>query len=278
MFSKNILLLLCVVCCKCSTTGHGKMPAGIANFATSVRITDEGSSSSVNTILNDITDEQLKTAFIKYDLKMSSISPEQLQKLIFTQFYGFITIRHAKLYTKLLFTKNNNKIDLNLLIKMKPIIFFLTKQDNVVDIKHINVTFTSVSFVEDIKTTPDANILFLNDNEISEIIHLNGQKRNSLIKWTNSLEIGNMVGNSVLMVSIYMGFCDIEKNRDGAIVVNTLVNAWIRGKAKKPANEDLKTIIMDIIMAGDLNHDGLIDFYEYMVMMCKDYRRILFDE
>ncbi|XP_050429895.1 uncharacterized protein LOC126839024 isoform X4 [Adelges cooleyi] len=304
MFSKSIILLLCVVSftVKSITASNGEIPAGTVETAssgdipagtvetassgeipaekeetaTSERIVDDGSTSTGNKKLKDMTDEQWANLFKQYDTDEDGIiSPKEFQNLVFNEFSGFLTVHDADIY-KTLISKDKSKTELEMFKNMKPIIYLLTKRTSKVEIGNVNKndTYSKESFVEVIKENEQARQLFSDANEISEILNLISQKVKWPINWTKLEEILKMVADSLMMVHIYEGFCKIDQDEDGVINVDDLVKAWIGNDSEESAAEVSDTEksaneepVTKMIMDGDLNRDGLIDFYEYMLIM-----------
>ncbi|XP_050429905.1 calcium-dependent protein kinase 3-like [Adelges cooleyi] len=278
MFSKNIMLLLWVVCFTVKNSDAGKINDR-AEKALTV-LADEDSTRTVKKNLDDITDKQWDNLLNHYGTEQNgSISPKGLQKLVFDEFRGFLTARHAEIYAKLLNAKDNYKIELEQLKKMKPIIYFLTLKESLVENENVNKneTFSRESSVNIIKKNADAKILFSDENEISEILDLIGQNENSRIEWTKLEEILKMVADSLSMAYIYKGFSITDKDEDGVRDVNDRVNVWMGTDSEKNDTSEesaVKISVTKMIMEGDLNHDGLIDFYEYMVKFSNDFKQL----
>ncbi|XP_050429904.1 uncharacterized protein LOC126839027 [Adelges cooleyi] len=284
MLSKiNIILLLCAVCCidKSSTEVSRAIPVELVETATSVRKEDEDSTSTVNINLDEITDDQWKSIFIKHDTDKSGlISSKELQKLVFDEFNGFLPVDHADIYTKKINLNDNTNINLEQLKKWSPIIFFLTMKESFVENENVNEndTFSSESFVEVIKRNTDAKILFPDGEGISELLDLNVKWP---IKWTRVEEILKMFADTVAVANIYKGFCIIDEDHDGFIGVDELVKALSEIDSDKAIEEldseesaiKAKKSVTKMIMEGDINGDGLIEFYEYMLVMNNDYKQ-----
>ncbi|XP_050429903.1 uncharacterized protein LOC126839026 isoform X2 [Adelges cooleyi] len=277
MFSKNIILLLFVVSftVKSITAGSGE----IVEAATSERIVDDGSTSTGNKKLKDMTDEQWANLFKQYDTDEDGIiSPKEFQNLVFNEFSGFLTVHDADIY-KTLISKDKSKTELEMLKNMKPIIYLLTKRISKVEIGNVNKndTYSKESFVEVIKENEQARKLFSDENEISEILNLISQK-----EWPIDLakleELLKMIKTSQMIVQCYEEFCELAKDQDGRIPVNDFVKAWIEDDSNETEfdlsdNEEssINEKFTKIIKNGDLDRNGFIDFYEYLILMSNDY-------
>ncbi|XP_050428996.1 uncharacterized protein LOC126838537 [Adelges cooleyi] len=249
MFSKNIVLLLCVVCfiVKNSTADDEK-------------IADETSTVIKGTNLIDFGTVQWQELFNKYDIitdSEGSISTEDLQKLVFKEFNGVLTVRQAKTYIHLINLKQSYRIGLEQLDKMKPIIFALSQREMSVEYNDED-EITRGYFVSEI--TEGFKKLFSNKKEVLEVLDLlNVQNESFPMQSTKYEEIVRMLFASVKVENIYKGFCKGDFNKNGVINYDDLVKA-----VGDPNKADL------IMKKRDYNRDGVIDLNEYMIMACND--------
>ncbi|XP_050429899.1 uncharacterized protein LOC126839025 isoform X2 [Adelges cooleyi] len=305
MFSKNIILLVCVVSFivksitayggeipagTVETASSGEIPAGTVETVTSV-IVDDGSTSTGNINLDEITDDQWKSIFIKHDTdKSGSISSKELQKLVFDEFNGFLPVGHADIYIHLLKSNDKNELELEQLPKIKPILFFLTKTKGFLDTKvtNKNITYSGKSIVNGLKKTEIVKALFLNENDISEILDLFGLNVTSRIEWMKCEQIVNMVGGCISMALFHVSFDKLVKDQAGGIDVNNLLETAVLNVPGKSLEEtvieesddpeaddpdaEIKETLIQSITNRDLDRHGSIDFYEYMVIMRYDFK------
>ncbi|XP_050428993.1 uncharacterized protein LOC126838535 [Adelges cooleyi] len=297
MFSKNIIILLCVVCfmVKISTAGKGN-------------IADEASISGTSTVdinLDELTTNQWQKIFEKYDTNnIGSISSKELQKLIFEVFHGFLTVRHAELYVELINLKQSREIGLKQLEKMKPIIGFLSQtdstpkakeddtisSDNDVNTKtnpykrlnpNQNEAILKKEFVESI--TSNYKIVFSSEEETLEILDLIGPIETWPIEWPKFEEILKMLSASYLVVSLYNVFCSMDKGGDGVIDANEL-KAW-NDDQRETASREAATeeaapkesatneSLIEIMKMLGLKDDSSIDFNKYMENLSDIYKQ-----
>ncbi|XP_050429901.1 uncharacterized protein LOC126839025 isoform X4 [Adelges cooleyi] len=287
MFSKNIILLVCVVSftVKSITASVGEIPAGTVETVTSV-IVDDGSTSTGNINLDEITDDQWKSIFIKHDTdKSGSISPKELQKLVLDEFNGFLPVGHADIYIHLLKSNDNNELELEQLPKIKPILFFLTKTKGFLDTKvtNKNITYSGISIVNGLKKNEKVKALFPNENDFSEILDLFGLNVTSRIEWTKYEKLLKMVGGFISMGLLYVSFDKLDKDQAGGIDVNNLIETAVLNdpgmsleeaviEESDDSDAAIKKTLIESITNRDLDRQGSIDFYEYMVIMRDDYK------
>ncbi|XP_050434221.1 uncharacterized protein LOC126841669 [Adelges cooleyi] len=186
MFSKNIILLMCVV-----------------GFAA-----DDGTSwVNINPNLNSLTTEEWKEMFYKYDTDNSgSISATELQKLLYKEFKVFITVRHAEIYSYLINFKKNHTIGLEQVKKMKPIIFVLSQRKSEDDNENLieNNNVLSEDFVNIIGEK--FQVLFVDKKEVLEVLKIVGHDEKLPIESTEYHEILKMLPASKRMADIYWDF------------------------------------------------------------------------
>ncbi|XP_050435212.1 uncharacterized protein LOC126842327 [Adelges cooleyi] len=191
MFSKNIILLLCVVGFKADDGPYWKISNPFLYTSTT----------------------KWKQIFNQYDsLKVGSISATELQKLLYEEFQVFLTIRQANEYTYLINLKKNYEIGLKQVKKMRPIIIILSlREDRKEDENSIeNYNLSREVFVE--KIASYFTELFLYKREVLEVLKVVVHNRYTLpIESKEYLKIINMLTASLRMTRIHK---DYKSNGD----------------------------------------------------------------
>ncbi|XP_050429087.1 uncharacterized protein LOC126838595 [Adelges cooleyi] len=306
MFSKNIIVLLCVVCFieKSSTKGSKEITEETKNKIKyrptavveekldddSAEISEETSDELVqpavkssknglaedeassgtafsNPKLDNMQTVQWEEMFKKYDTKgKGSISPEELQKLIYDEFKGFITIRHLETYIKILDLKKQFKINAERLEKMKQIIAVVSKKENRSEKDkntNTNATITEAKFTQEINESAKLEHLFETPLERLEIFNLISPKVNFPIEASMFEEIMEMFEASAVAEEMLQSFLDMDKDKNFFLNRDELFDIF---KAIEPYTTT-KQSVERMFKHRDLNGDNRIDFGEYMIMM-----------
>ncbi|XP_050429086.1 uncharacterized protein LOC126838594 isoform X2 [Adelges cooleyi] len=303
MFSKNIIVLVCVVCFieKSSTAGKeeiiedtsdiiadrpvevpgerleddseemeetsDELTQPVVESSLSMLAEDEASSSTAfpNPKLDNMqTNLQWEQMFNNYDNgEKGFLSPEELQKLIYEEFRGFITIRNLKTYLHLINLKKR-EIRVEHLIKMSPIIAVVSKKkDNSEREENFNTNapISKTTYLEKIAKNAQLGYLFNIEAERFEIFNLISPEVNFPIEETLFVEIEEMFEASAEADDMLESFLAIDRNKDGVITRDELYTFF---KEIEPSTTKASTDNM--FTPRDLNGDNLIDFGEYMTM------------
>ncbi|XP_050435003.1 uncharacterized protein LOC126842160 [Adelges cooleyi] len=158
--------------------------------------------SNINPNLNNLSPNKWRKIFNQYDSDNDGfISATQLQKLLYEQFNVFITIRHIKAYIREFYYREIHAIGLNIVKKMRPMIFVLSQREE----KNKNNKMSTNVFVDIIASY--FTELFLDKKEVLEVLKIVGHDEKSSIEWTEYHEIIKMLTPSLLMARIHKDFC-----------------------------------------------------------------------
>ncbi|XP_050428991.1 uncharacterized protein LOC126838534 [Adelges cooleyi] len=307
MFSKNIILLLCVVCfiVKSSATDKEKkkwfsLPFfrekkinHIAEEASTVGVIDERPvksnkfegvkvCSDAQKKLVELTTDQWQNIFETYDTNnIGSLSLEEFQKLVFENFRGFLTIREARCYAHAINTNKPKKCEIGLkqLENLKPMIFVLSQRENIEKDEQVD-SISSETFINEIMEK--FKNLFNDKEEVLEVLKLFDQNENSPIERAMYEEILQMLTASKRMLRIHGSFCLMDEDHNGVFDADELkawMNEYTESATKGSATEQSATekaaaekLFTKTFKKLDLNDDGFIDFNEYMIMAIKDIK------
>ncbi|XP_050441454.1 calcium-dependent protein kinase 4-like [Adelges cooleyi] len=221
----------------------------------------------VNSTLNSIetnskaddVNGEWQEKFSKYDTdKNGLISATELQKLLFNESIGFVTIKQATNYIPLLDRGGKGQIRFDHLKKIEPIMAILSQRKTlslVDDKKTISSTDFQKLLYENFKQT-----IFESLEEVEEIIDLINKDENGQIKYNKFMEIENMLKATLQLDNLFEVFSIFDTDKLGVVTVDA-VQALM--EIANSESDDFEKAT-EAIKKFDKNGDGVIEFSEFL--------------